>query len=143
MPAHSQEYEVNDKRTPGVDFDALGVSRESLAKKFWSKVDKSGGPDACWLWTGAAYKHKKSPYGYINQRVGPRKLGKVIKLAAHRLSYWLAHGVLSVHAFVLHTVCHNSLCVNPAHLKQGSHEENMQEMVDSGRSLKGRTRNGL
>lgn len=127
-------------RTLGVDFNVLGIPRKNLAHRFWAKVDKRG-PDECWPWLGASYKHKKLVYGYINQRVGPRKKGKTIKLAAHRLAVWLAVGVLDVFDLVLHS-CHNAKCVNPRHLKAGTHEENMIEMVSAGRSLKGRKRNG-
>lgn len=39
----------------------LGVGRppESAEKRFWRKVDKSGGPDACWPWLASTH-----PGGY-------------------------------------------------------------------------------
>lgn len=125
-------------RTLGVDFNVLGIPRKNLAHRFWAKVDKQA-PDECWHWTGAAYKRKKLVYGYLNQRIGPHKTGKTIKLAAHRLSVWLSTGELDVQALVLHS-CHNARCVNPAHLRAGTHIENMVEMAEAGRSVKGRRR---
>lgn len=123
---------MSTNRTPRVDFGGLGVNRAQLADRFWPKVRKRG-PDECWLWTGAAYHRRKWPYGYINLRVGPRKKGKVIKLAAHRLSVWLHLGTLSAHADVLHE-CHNPKCVNPHHLRPSTHEENMASMAAAGRA---------
>ena len=135
VPTQMEKEKVS-KRTSATDFDKLEIDREDLARRFWAKVDRRG-PDECWPWLGASYKRKKLVYGYINQRVGPRKAGKTIKLAAHRLAVWLTAGVLDVFDLVLHS-CHNAWCVNPAHLKAGTHEENMTEMVAAGRSLKGK-----
>lgn len=39
-----------------------------LAERFWPKVDKSGGPDACWPWLGGI---NGDGYGFIRDREGP------------------------------------------------------------------------
>lgn len=89
-------------------------------------ADTSGGEDACWPWTG---KVARDGYGRV-----ARKGRQVI---AHRLSWSAANGVpIPDGMFVLHS-CHNKLCVNPNHLRIGTHCDNMMDMVAAGRSLRG------
>lgn len=92
------------------------VERIPLAVRFWRKVDKSAGPDGCWLWTGA----RSGDYGQI--RVGRRKA------KSSRVAWVLSHGPIpegvGFHGTcVLHS-CDNPLCVNPAHLHLGSQADN-------------------
>ena len=79
--------------------------------------------DGCWIWTATEVK------GY----------GKMMAFGeryAHRVSYVIHKGKLSKDMEVMH-VCDNSICVNPAHLRKGSHSENMKDMVVKGRSARG------
>ena len=39
---------------------------------------------------------------------------------------------------VLRHLCNNAWCVNVEHLKVGTHKENMEDMINCGRSLKGK-----
>lgn len=55
---------------------------------------------------------------------------------AHRRMYELKVGPIPPDKFLLHS-CHNRKCVNPDHLRPGTHQENMQDMVSAGRSTKG------
>lgn len=100
-------------------------------QRFWSKVDKRG-PDECWPWTGCT----KYGYGQLRQRIGPRSHNKQIGIPAQRVSYELANGSISSERLVQHS-CHTSLCVNPKHLVEGTHEDNMAGMREAGRSLSG------
>jgi hypothetical protein len=97
---------------------------EGQSKRFWSKVRKQG-DDQCWEWVGNMHNNG---YGLIaidkhNWR-------------AHRLSYCIKHGSVPEGMYLLHQ-CDNKICVNPAHLKPGTHQENMAEMKERGRASTG------
>ena len=103
----------------------------TLEARFWAKVDRSGGPDACWLWQGA-----RSTNGYGQFCIGQYPGGGNIMRHAHRVAYALVHGPIGPGKSILHK-CDNQLCVNPAHLRPGTHRENMRDMVAKGRSSRG------
>jgi hypothetical protein len=92
----------------------MGRSTESfppLEERFWAKVDRRG-PDECWPWIASTLRNG---YGVLQHR---RK-----KVYAHRLSYTLNVGPIP-DRHVIHHLCGNQLCVNPAHLQpilQGEH----------------------
>lgn len=88
-----------------------------------ANTDRSGGPDACWPWTGSRFR-----LGYGSMMLD----GKV--QSAHRVAYKVANGCmdLSPKIEVRHT-CDNRPCCNPAHLVEGTHAENMLDMVLRGR----------
>lgn len=76
----------------------------------------------CWLWEDAC---DRDGYGVA------RLNGKQVR--AHRLFYAEHVGAIADGALILHS-CDVRSCVNPAHLSAGSNDQNMQEMVDRGRS---------
>jgi hypothetical protein len=88
---------------------------------FWSKVDSSGGDDACWEWLGT-----RGSSGYGEVRVNKR-LQK-----AHRRAWELTNGPIPEGKVVCHR-CDNPGCCNPKHLFVGTHSDNMADMVAKGR----------
>lgn len=85
----------------------------------------------CHEWTGYI-----EPGGYGRwQRDKPR--------LAHRVVMEITQGPPSSEKPQVNHLCHNRKCVNPGHLYYGTHNENSRDMVDSGRSLKGRSNTKL
>ncbi len=99
--------------------------REPVAveDRFWTKVDASGGPDACWLWTGA-----RNSRGYGHLAVGHGMM------RAHRLAVLLASDTDIAGQLVCHA-CDTPLCCNPTHLFVGSHRDNVLDCVRKGRHI--------
>lgn len=99
----------NREETPGV-------------VRFWSKVDRDGGLNACWPWKAAINK-KPNGYGVFgeNGRLTP----------AHRIAMSQVREI-PPGKWVLHR-CDNPPCCNPSHLFIGDRSDNMKDMVRKGR----------
>ena len=94
------------------------------AALFWQKVDLSK-PNGCWPYLGF---RKWDGYGWLQRYID----GKAKNLTAHRYAWILTHGQPPAGMHILHK-CDNPPCCNPAHLKLGTHDENMAEMAARGR----------
>lgn len=75
----------------------------NVQERFWAKVDKTS---ICWNWTGAT-----TSGGYGNYSIGGNKTAP-----AHCFAYELTVGPIPIGLQIDHR-CHNTLCVNPAHLR--------------------------
>ncbi len=95
------------------------VQARPLAERFWRFVDKSGGPNACWPWTGGLDGH-----GY----------GLFERAGAHRTAYRLTHG--EPRYLVLHH-CDNPPCCNPKHLYDGTRKDNARDAIIRGQMPRG------
>jgi hypothetical protein len=91
-------------------------------ERFWDKVDRSGGPDACWPWTAFRYA---SGYGQFG-------VAGVAPIRANRYAWMAVHGRIPDGLWVLHH-CDNPPCCNPAHLFLGTAQDNVDDMVAKGR----------
>lgn len=91
--------------------------------RFWSKVN-IGKSNECWEWLTTLYV---DGYGqFMINRTSRR---------SHRISYELNHGPIPNNMVIMHT-CDNRKCVNPAHLKLGTQQQNIQDMFAKGRQPK-------
>lgn len=112
---HSERYTTRD---------SLGRVREwpSVEERLWRRVDRSGGPDACWEWQG--YRNTRG-YGQIGTRYARLAL-------THRVAHELVNGPIPEGLSVLHG-CDNPPCCNPKHLRVGTHLDNSADAKARGR----------
>ena len=112
-----------DKRWPtgaSVAF-LLSVWTDDFQARFVTKVDRTAG-GGCHLWTGT-----KNTLGYGMFAIGGKQV------LAHRLAHALATGDATA-PVVMHT-CDNPSCVNPSHLRRGTHMDNVADMHAKGRNV--------
>lgn len=93
---------------------------KSDKERFFKKV--TAPENACHTWQGYV-----APDGYGRFAVSSRRC------LAHRVAFFLHYGVDPGELLVMHT-CDNTICVNPEHLKLGTNDENMADMVSKKRS---------
>lgn len=68
---------------------------------------------------------------------GPKRIRQK-QMCIHRYVYALHHGPIPKGMYVMHT-CDNRLCINPSHLKLGTHLDNMADKFQKNRHAKGDT----
>lgn len=98
--------------------------------RFWNSMDKTGGPDSCWLWAGAKFN---TGYGKF------RTYGKIH--LAHRAAWIISQGSIphdgSYHGSCVCHRCDVHACCNPAHLFLGTQGDNMRDRTAKGRVAHG------
>jgi hypothetical protein len=106
---------------------------DAIYRRFYAQVEKHPG-DACWIWKG---KRDHAGYGrfYVGNRFGVKDT-----TAAHRVAYWLEYGIeIRPDQDGRHT-CDNGPggCVRPDHVLPGTRQDNANDRMERGRTLKGR-----
>jgi hypothetical protein len=102
---------------------------ETLAKRFWAKVQTTGKPGDCWTWTGS-----KDRYGYGQIQV-KQPDGRWRPVKAHRVAWFLMFGrwpdPCGLHG------CDTPGCVRigPGHVFEGTNADNAADRDAKGRGV--------
>lgn len=80
------------------------------------------GKEFCWNWAGS-----RDEKGYGMFRISPLKTFR-----AHRFSFLIFIGALNKEQIICHR-CDNPACVNPSHLFQGTHQDNVTDCINKNR----------
>lgn len=111
--------------TPSATRNALNgdAMKESFGSRIGRQIIKT--VNGCWFWIGA---RDRKGYGRIS--VPPQK-----KKLVHRATWEMINGPIPKGMLLCHK-CDTPSCVNPDHLFLGSHQDNADDMVAKGRSIK-------
>ena len=92
-----------------------------MSDRLWERVDRSGGPNACWPWLG-----RKDQDGY----------GRHSRKPAHRVAWELTNGPVPAGICVCHS-CDNRICCNPSHGFLGTSQDNNRDRNKKERQARG------
>ena len=92
---------------------------QEIQDRFWSKVNKT---DNCWIWTACL-----NSCGYGQLKVNSKDI------RAHRFSFQNHNNRLIQDGMCILHSCDNPKCVNPAHLIEGTHQDNNTDRANKGR----------
>jgi hypothetical protein len=96
--------------------------------EFWMDVAIDGDESACWPWLG----YEEDGYGrfYFDGRM----------MGAHELALTFSTGERRLERLDTCHSCNNPICCNPHHLRFGTRQSNVDDMVAAGTARNGSTR---
>lgn len=106
-------------------YAAKGVDPQShghLLKRLLNGIERIDPDTGCWIWGAAT----SSGYGSMTVGGNTRR--------AHRLALAIYSGVNERELNEVIHSCDNPLCVNPEHLTNGTHADNVRDAVEKGRA---------
>lgn len=98
---------------------------------FWSNCERGDGPDDCWHWKAG----KNEGYGSFWNVDG--------NVYAHRASLTLARQSPLGDKFALHSCSNSRDCINPHHLRAGTHQDNVADALAAGAYARKLTRGAV
>lgn len=104
--------------------------RDALQDRFKANValvQTRDGMTPCWVYQGRQMRH-----GYCQMRIAGAPMHR-----AHRMVLFAFNGELPLPTDLVLHQCDNPPCCNPAHLRVGSHTENMEERAERNRTAVG------
>lgn len=103
--------------------------RAPLLDRFLSKTRRA--ENGCLIWTAGRVRYGYGGFMYEGRLV-----------SAHRFAYELVNSPIPDGMMVLHS-CDNPPCVEPDHLRVGTHADNMRDMTERGRQSDGASKSEL
>ena len=98
------------------------ITDEKIINRFMDKVLLPTVEGTCWIWTA---RLNNEGYGQFSIN------GKTHR--AHRVSWEIFREEPLIDGLELDHICHCRKCINPAHLQQVPHSENMANLSEEGR----------
>lgn len=99
--------------------------RYFYSKSFWKRVKFGDTTEDCW-------KHMNKPApNCLHAKISLDKVEKNKRPYAHRIAWVLEYNEDPGNSLVLHS-CSNPTCVNPNHLRLGTQQDNVNDMVTAG-----------
>lgn len=93
---------------------------------FWTYV-RPNLLNGCWEWQGPRTRFGHGSFYWRGRH----------NVGAHRVAYEIENGPIPTTLFVRHR-CDNPPCVNPSHLELGTHQDNMRDRNERGRTSRHR-----